>query len=65
MGTSRVRLLPTGNGDMALKPPFFSLISVLRYRGPRPPRPYRGLLLCRPLYGLPYPWVSGDGSIDA
>ena len=42
-----------------------SLITVLRYWGPRPPPPYRGLLLCRPLHGLPYPWVSGDGNIDA
>ena len=41
-----------------------SLITVLWYRGPRPPRPYRGLLACRPLHGLSYPWVSGDDSID-
>jgi len=41
------------------------LITALRYRGPRPPRPYRGLWLCRPLHDLPFSWVSGDGSIDA
>jgi len=40
-------------------------ITVLRYRGPRPPHQYRGLLLCRPLHGLPYPWVSGGGTIGA
>ena len=33
-------------------------ITALRYRGPRPPRPYRGFSSCRPLHGLPYPWVS-------
>jgi len=37
-------------------------ITLLRYRGPRPPRPFRGLLPCRPLHGLPYPWVSGGGA---
>ena len=41
-----------------------SLITVLGYRGPRPPRPYRGLLACRPLHGLSYPWVLGDDNID-
>ena len=40
-------------------------ITVLRYRGPRPPRPYRGLLWCRPLHGLSYPWVSGGDTVDA
>jgi len=28
-------------------------ITVLRYWGPRPPRPYCGLLPCYPLHGLP------------
>jgi len=44
---------------------FLLFITVLRYWSPRPPRPYRGLLSCRPLHGLSYPWVSGGGTIDA
>jgi len=51
--------------DYGLEATFLS-ITVMRYGGPRPPCPYRDLLLCRPLHGLPYLWVSGgdinDGS---
>jgi len=65
VGTSRVRLLPTGTRNMALKPPSYSLVTILGYRGPRPPRPYHGLCLCRPLHGLSYPRVSGGDTIDA
>jgi len=45
--------------------PSLLFITVLRYPGPRPPRPYRGLLWCRPLHGLSYPWVSGGDTVDA
>jgi len=40
-------------------------ITALRYRGPRPPRPYGDLWVCRPLHGLPYLWVSGGDINDA
>ena len=66
--TPRVESLPAGTGGVAWKPPFSSIITVLGYRGTRPPCPYcaasyyAASLLCRPLHGNSYPWVSGGGT---
>jgi len=44
--TLRVGSLSAGTGDVAWKPPFSSIVTLSRYRGPRPPRPYRATSCC-------------------
>jgi len=59
MGTSRVRLLPTGSSIMALKPPFSSLYCYPGLSG------FEAFPWRHSLHGLSYPWVSGSNTVDA
>ena len=52
-GYFTIQVTPCRYWEYGLEATFpFSLLLILRYRG---------LLPCRPLHGLPYPWVSGGG----
>ena len=55
VGTSRVRLLPTGTGNMALKPPFSSLDYCSKVSGPEAssPVPWPLIVSSPPQFSLP------------
>jgi len=67
VGTSRVRLLPTGTRDMALKPPFSFPYFCSKVPGPKasycvvpstvfPTRGYRGMAVSAPESGDAHSW---------